>query len=92
MAIINIQKTHQLTPEHLKQQIDSIMLGIKEKMEFQSEWETEQEFFFRKKGANGRIEISDSNFELNLNLGIMYRALKNPIEQKINSLVEQHIK
>lgn len=92
MANINIQRNHQLTPEVLKLKIDAIMCGIKDRLEFQSEWETEQEFSFRRKGANGRIEITESNFELNLNLGIMYRALRKPIEQKINSIVDQHIK
>lgn len=91
MANIKIQKKHQLSTEQLKDKIDVIMLDIRDKIEFQSEWKNNKEYSFRRKGANGRIEIDDSNFELNLNLGIMYRALKIPIEQKIIQVVNRHI-
>ncbi len=92
MANIYIQRNHQLAPELLKQKANTIICEIKDKWDFQSEWETEQKFLFRKKGAHGRIEISDSNFELDLNLGMMYRALIKEIEQKIINIVDQHIK
>ncbi len=91
MANIYIQRKHQLSLLDLKQKIDSIMIDIQDKIEFQSEWETEQEFCFRRKGAKGSIEIDGSNFELNLNLGIMFRALKNQIEQRIVTVVDQHL-
>jgi len=67
------------------------MLELRNDIEFQSEWEGTQEFSFRRKGANGRIEIDDSNFELNLNLGIMFRALKSQIENRIIHLVDQYL-
>ncbi len=91
MANINIQRKHQLSTDQLKTKIDAIMLDIKDKIEFQSEWETEKEFCFKRKGAKGTIEIDESNFELNLNLGMMFRALKVPIEQRIVSVVDQHL-
>ena len=91
MANINIQRKHQLTTEMLKEKIDAIMNDIQEKIEFQSEWENEKEFSFRRKGAKGSIEIDESNFELNLNLGIMFRALSGQIEQRIVKVVDQQI-
>jgi len=91
MANICVQRQHQLSIQDLREKIDSIMGELKNDIDFQSEWESSQEFCFRRRGAKGRIEISDSNFELNLNLGIMFRALKGQIEKRIVSAVELHI-
>ncbi len=91
MGNISIQRKHQLSIQQLKLKIDAIMLDIKDNIEFQSEWETEKKFFFRRKGAKGSIEITDSSFDLNLNLGIMFRVLKNQIEQQIITVVDQRL-
>jgi len=91
MANIFIQRKHQLPTKELKSKIDSIMVDLQSEVEFQSQWESEQEFSFRRKGAKGRIEIDDSNFSLNLNLGIMFRALKGQIEKRIIGVVDQYI-
>lgn len=91
MANISIQRTHQLSRQELKEKIDQIMIEIEDKIEFKSEWESEHEFVFRRKGAKGRIEIDDSKFELNLNLGIMFRALKSQIESRIIKVVDQQL-
>jgi len=91
MSNICVQRQHQLSIQDLKEKIDSIMDELKSEIDFQSEWESAQEFCFRRRGAKGRIEISDSKFELNLNLGIMFRALKGSIEKRIVNAVEEHI-
>jgi len=91
MANIHIQRKHQFSMQELKSKIDSIMVELKDEIEFQSEWESDLEFSFRRKGAKGRIEIDDSKFELNLNLGIMFRALKSQIEKRIIGVVDQYI-
>jgi putative polyhydroxyalkanoate system protein len=92
MANIRIKRQHQLAVIELKEKIDSIMLEIKEQIDFQSEWESCYEFSFRRKGASGRIEIDDTNFEMNINLGIMFRAMKNSIEKRIVSVVDKHFR
>jgi len=91
MANINIQRSHHFSIEVLRDKIDEIMNGIEEKLEFKSEWENDSEFLFRRKGANGRILISDDSFELDLSLGIMYRALSSQIEKRITAVVNKHI-
>ena len=91
MANIHLLREHQLTTEELKSKVDLMMTSIGEKIEFNSEWENDSEFCFRRKGANGRITISEKEFELNLNLGLMYRALSSQIESKIISAVNAQL-
>ncbi|MBV1910914.1 MAG: polyhydroxyalkanoic acid system family protein [Kangiellaceae bacterium] len=92
MANIHVSREHELTITELKTKINLMMQSIEEKITFNSEWESESEFTFRRKGANGRIFITDSIFELNLNLGLMYRALSSQIETKIVKAVNQHVR
>ena len=91
MATITIQRNHRLPLSELKNKIDSIMAEIQEKIDFRSHWENPKEFCFQRKGASGSIEIDQSNFELKLNLGMMFRAMKSTIESRIIAVVDKHI-
>lgn len=92
MANIHLLREHDCSIAELKQKIDQMMISISEKLEFDSEWENDSEFIFRRRGANGRINISENQFELTLNLGLMYRALSSQIEKKIISAVNTQLK
>ena len=91
MANIYIQRNHCFTEEKLKLKIDEIMENIKEEMDFQSEWVSPQEFSFKRKGAKGRIEFDKDNLEFHLNLGMMFRMMKNKIENKVVESLDKHL-
>ncbi|TQV89289.1 polyhydroxyalkanoic acid system family protein [Aliikangiella coralliicola] len=91
MSAIIVSRTHQYSIEELKNKIDKIILDIQQELEFQSEWETESNLVFRRKGANGSIDIDENNFELTLRLGMMFRALKGTIERQIIKVVDSHL-
>lgn len=91
MANIHIQRKHRLSTCELKSKIDAIMEDIKDEIEFQSEWENPQELSFKRKGAKGRIEFDDTNFDLQLNLGMMFRAFRGRIEKRIITVLDQHL-
>ena len=92
MSQITISRTHQLPVNELKEKINAIILDIEDKLVFCSEWESEQFLRFRRKGANGSIEINHQCFELNLQLGIMFRMLKGVIHNEIIQVVDSHLK
>lgn len=91
MANIHLVRQHSFTLEEMRSKIDLMMKSIEDKLAFDSEWENESEFYFRRKGANGRILISGDQLELNLNLGLMYRAMSAQIEKKIISAVNAQL-
>lgn len=92
MSTISIQQEHCLTTLELRQKIEMMMNEVKQEIDFNLQWESETELVFRRKGASGRIEIGDGKFEINVNLGLMFRALKGQVEKKILSAIEQHLK
>ncbi len=91
MAHIQISRQHNIPVIQLREKIDLIMRSLEDKLSFTTEWENDSEFSFRRKGANGKIYISDEKFELTLNLGLMYRAMRAQIESKIISEVNTQL-
>jgi putative polyhydroxyalkanoate system protein len=91
MSSINIHRSHQLPLDELKQKIDIILLNISNRLDFRSEWETDRLLTFRRKGANGSIAIDESNFELTLKLGMMFRMMKGAIQKEMIEVVDEHI-
>lgn len=91
MSVINICRTHQYSIDELKIKIDVIKKYLEQKFEFHSEWETDQHLFFRRKGANGSIEIDENNFQLTLKLSMMYRMMKAEIRKEILIIIDEHL-
>ncbi len=91
MSVINIQYTHSLAFDDIKTKLKAIIIEMQEKLEFRTEWESERELSFRRKGASGRIEIGDNRVELTVRLGIALRALKSSIKKEIHSVLERHL-
>ena len=91
MPTIEISRTHGLPVNVLKMKIDKVTKDFQAKFGFRSEWESETELFFRRKGASGRIEIDETSFQLILNLGVMYRMNKDTIRQEIAAVVDENL-
>ncbi|WP_444996153.1 polyhydroxyalkanoic acid system family protein [Aliikangiella sp. IMCC44359] len=92
MSVIYVHRNHQLSINELKNRIDQIVVKIQDELEFHTEWETDKSLIFRRKGANGGIEIDEENFALTLRLGIMFRMLKSSIENQVIEIVDKHLK
>lgn len=91
MSNIRIERTHNLSPQEIRISIENIKQKLEKKLELRSEWETESLLTFRRKGASGKIIFDDSNFEFNLNLGIMFRMMKTSIQQEVSEVIDQYL-
>lgn len=91
MAVINIKRKHNLSTGELNRNIQQISTKFEKKLKFRSYWETETSLIFIGKGAKGCIEISDSEFELTIRLGMMYKSMKTAIENEILLVVDEYI-
>ena len=92
MSVICIHRSHELSLLEWKEKIDNILLDISERLDFKSEWQSDRSLSFRRKGANGGIEISDVDFEFTLRLGMMFRMMKVPIQKEVIEVIDRHIK
>lgn len=91
MSAISINRVHQYPTDVLKLKIDEIKKDIENRFEVQSEWENDQILLFSRKGLNGSIEIDDSNFQLKVNLSMMYRMMSSKIENEIVRVVDRYL-
>ena len=91
MSIIQISRAHTYTLDELRNNIDKIRKEIEHRYQFKAEWDTEKQLLFRRKGASGSIEIDECSFQMTLRLGMMYRTMKNNIQQEIESVINEHL-
>lgn len=90
MALINIEREHQLPLDELQKKIEDLSCDFKTKFDLVSFWE-DNCLFFKRKGASGSIEISTTKIELNLTLGLAFKALANQIEREVLATFNQHL-
>ena len=91
MAHIQISRQHDIPIDLLRDKNNHMMISLQDKLSFNTKWENESELTFRRKGANGQVRISENQFELSLNLGLMYRAMRSQIESRIISEVDSQL-
>lgn len=92
MAVITLERQHQMSVEELAGILNEVVAKLESKLDVKSYWESERELYFRRSGASGHIEFDDSQLTLTVKLGLMFRALKGPIEKEITEVVDKHLK
>ncbi|MCP4486539.1 MAG: hypothetical protein GY820_04355 [Gammaproteobacteria bacterium] len=90
MSVLTIFRVHQYPLDELKQRIDAVKAEIEKKFEFRSEWKTDRNLMFRRKGLSGNIAIDTQKFELTLRPGLMYRAMMAEIKKEVLIVVDEH--
>ncbi len=91
MSVINIERHHSLSFEELTSRVNEIVKKLETKLDIRSEWEDKNTLSFRRKGANGSIELSEHSISITVRLGIMFRALKSVVESELEKVVEAQI-
>lgn len=91
MAVISLTRDHQLSFEEITQRVNEIAVKLEQKLDIRSEWENENTLQFRRKGANGSIEISEHTVDVTVRLGIMFRALKGMVQQELERVLDKQL-
>lgn len=91
MSVITLERDHQLSIEELTTILNEMVTKLEAKLNVKSYWESERELYFRRSGANGHIEFDDNQLTLTVKLGLMFRALKGPIEREITEVVDKYL-
>ena len=91
MSVICVERSHALTVDEIKTKVEPLIEKLETKLAVKSEWESERVLNFRRKGAKGNIIFDGDTLQLTLNLGMMFRALKGPIEAEINTALDKYL-
>ncbi|WP_196139875.1 polyhydroxyalkanoic acid system family protein [Aliikangiella sp. G2MR2-5] len=89
MAVISLIREHQLSIDEVTRRVNKVASKLEQKLGISSEWDNEKTMFFRRKGANGSIEISEHSVEVTVRLGIMFKALKGVVQQELEQVLDK---
>lgn len=92
MAVIQVRRNHSKSNDEIKVKVEELIDKLQRKLQVRSEWMSDTSLIFQRKGAKGEINFDDTSLELTLKLGLMFRALKGPIETEINSVIDSFLK
>lgn len=90
MATIDLRRSHTIGKDKAKVAAQSIADKLKEKIEIQYRWEGDS-LLFERSGAKGRIDVTDSEVVVEVDLGLMLRPMKGSITEKIQSYLDKSL-
>ena len=91
MAVIQVRRNHSKTSDEMKVTIEEMAAKLQQKLQVRTEWLSASVMSFQRKGAKGEIVFDELSVELTLRLGMMFRALKGPIESEINTAFDKFL-
>jgi putative polyhydroxyalkanoate system protein len=91
MSDINIKRKHSLSKEDAKVRIDKTAGELGSKYGVKSKWKNETMLEFSGTGADGTIELLESDVEVKVKLGWLAKALKGKIEETINKTLDKEL-
>lgn len=90
MATINCTKQHDLGRNKAREVAEKMAKKVKEKLEVEYAWEGDV-LRFSRPGVDGSIEVGDSEVNVVVKLGLIFRPLRPIIEQQIDEYLEKHL-
>ena len=91
MPDIEISKQYSMPRDKLRSELESLVGTLAEQLQLECEWLSEDCLDFRRKGAEGQININDDEIEMTIRLGLLLSAFSGVIEQEVQEFFEEHI-
>lgn len=90
MSVIDIHRAHSLDKSHAREAAETLAKDLSRQFDVNYEWDGDL-LRFKRSGVKGKLEISEQDLHIHLELGLMLRAFKSRIEQEIHSQLDQII-
>lgn len=90
MATIHINKTHTIDYDTVRQEVQHLADKLSEALSADYQWDGDR-LVFKRKGASGHIDISESEIDIEIKLGLALTPLKGTIEKKIDDYLDEHL-
>ena len=88
MSVIDVHRSHSLDKAEARQAAESLAQDLSKQFDVNYEWEGDL-LRFKRSGVKGKLEISESDLHIHLELGMMLRPFKSRIEKEIHSQLDQ---
>jgi len=90
MATIHIKKAYSIDYDKVRQEVQNLAEKLGEDLSADYEWDGDC-LVFKRKGASGQIDISDSEIDIEIKLGLVLTPLKGTIEKKIDDYLDEYL-
>jgi len=88
MSVIDIRRAHSLDKSHAREAAETLAKDLSSKFDVNYEWEGDL-LRFKRSGVKGKLEISEQELHVHLELGLILRGFKSRIEKEIHSQLDQ---
>ncbi|TGN40599.1 polyhydroxyalkanoic acid system family protein [Marinobacter confluentis] len=88
MSVIDIHRPHALDKAHAREAAETLAKDLSRQFDVNYEWDGDL-LRFKRSGVKGKLEISEQELHVHLELGLMLRAFKSRIEQEIHTQLDQ---
>lgn len=90
MSKIRVIRRHNLGMACARAEVERIARRVQEDYGADYAWDGDT-LHFSRSGVQGRIAITDNSLDLNLKLGLLFRAMKTQIEQRLIAKIDRHL-
>lgn len=90
MATIDIARSHSLDLEEARDAVEQIAERLQADLGIDYRWDGSV-LRFKRKGARGRIRVSDSDIRIEITLSMMLKPIRPKIESEIESYLLDYI-
>ena len=88
MSVIDIHRDHSLDKAHAREAAETLAKDLSRQFDVNYEWDGDR-LRFKRSGVKGKLEISEQELHVHLELGMLLRAFKPRIEQEIHRQLDQ---
>ncbi len=90
MATIRINRKHDLDQDRIRDEIQKLADELARKLSARYQWRGDR-LMFERSGANGHIDIGDSDVDVEIKLGMLLTPLKSQIESTIEEYLDSRL-
>jgi len=90
MSTIEINQPHQLDADSLKEKIESLSGEMKQRYGVSTNWNSDTEADISAPGVSGKVQVSDSNISMTIELNMMLSMMAGKIEEDIKKYLDKN--
>jgi putative polyhydroxyalkanoate system protein len=90
MSTIEIRHPHSLAPEQARQAVEDFAIKLGQRFGLDYRWEGD-ELHFKRAGVDGHIALLPGYLLVSARLGMLFSAMKAPIEQEMRRVLTERL-
>ena len=90
MATIRINRAHQLDSATVRNGVQKLAEKLSADLSADCNWDGDR-LSFKRGGANGHIDIGDSEVDIEIRLNMVLTPMKNTIEKTVTAYLDAHL-